>query len=68
MPMNQFHNLQKDVSNAILNEVEQKAKDKEEYLKKNPDKTEEDFIMEKGSNAEKREILQTKPFSTYTGG
>jgi hypothetical protein len=68
MPMNQFHNLQKDVSNAILNEVEQKAKDKEEYLKKNPDKTEEDFIMEKGSNAEKRMILQTKPFSTYTGG
>lgn len=68
MPMNQFHNLQKDVSNAILNDVEQKAKDKEEYFKKNPDKTEEDFIMETGTDAEKRMIIQSKPFSTYIGG
>ena len=68
MPMNQFHNMQKDVSNAILNDVEQKAKEKEEYFKKNPDKTEEDFIMEKGTNAEKRIIIQSKPFSTYIGG
>ena len=68
IPMDQFHNMQKDVSNAILNEVEQKAKDKEEYFKKNPDKTEEDFIMEQGTNAEKRMIIQSKPFSTYIGG
>ena len=68
MPLNQFHTLQKDVSGAILNEVEQKAKDREEYFKKNPDKTEEDFIMEKGTTAEKRMLIQSQPFSTYIGG
>ena len=43
MPLNQFHTLQKDVSEAILGEVATYQRDLAKYLEENPDKTQEDF-------------------------
>ena len=43
MPLNQFHNMQADVSEAILNEIEVYQRDLTKYLEENPDKTQEDF-------------------------
>tara|TARA_R100000781_G_scaffold26559_2_gene19657 strand:- start:3693 stop:6362 length:2670 start_codon:yes stop_codon:yes gene_type:complete len=43
MPLNQFQNMQADVSEAILNEVEVYQRDLTKYLEENPDKTQADF-------------------------
>ena len=58
MPLNQFQNHTADVSEAILNEVEQYQTDLTKYLEENPDKTQADFDDLGGSREQIRRSNQ----------
>ena len=73
VPINQFQNLQKDVSEAIITELEIIDKKRKEYFEENPDKTEADFYIDSAEDDKEklrrqRIVTQGQPFGVYFGG